>query len=476
MCALAHGRPVLACRGPSTDSELLTARGALALTPLGDVSAYARTAVELTVDPVRLRVLGEAGRRLYESRFDWGVVAGMVATELERISAQRAGAGRVVFVAHEVGGSGGMERQSERLVSGLLAAGRPVTVVARSCSLCERPGLRYVRVRTPRRPAALGYPAFFVMASVLLTGKRDGLLHTTGAIVANRAAVSTVHYCHRAAVTQVAGSRASRPGPLYRLNSALNGVLSLAGEAWCYRPERTRLLCAVSEGVASELRECFPDMAGAVRSVANGVDSTSFRPDGARRRHARAELELDDRARLALFVGGDWERKGLAYAVDALGAAPDWHLAVAGGGDPTSYLERAHRAGTQARLHFLGRVRDMARLYAGADAFVFPSAYEAFPLVALEAAASGLPLLITRVNGVEDLLHDGDNGWFILRDAADIARRLNQLAADPDLARSMGDAARRAAASYSWEAMADGYLSLYAELERRTPARALSEA
>jgi UDP-glucose:(heptosyl)LPS alpha-1,3-glucosyltransferase len=217
-------------------------------------------------------------------------------------------------------------------------------------------------------------------------------------------------------------------------------------------------------------------MAGAVRSVANGVDSTSFRPDGARRRHARAELELDDRARLALFVGGDWERKGLASAVDALALAEDWHLAVAGGGDPAPYRMKARNAGTETRLHFLGRVHDMAQLYAGADAFVFPTAYEAFPLVALEAAASGLPLLITRVNGVEDLLHDGDNGWFILRDAADIARRLAYLAADPDLARTMGDAARRAAASYSWEAMADGYLSLYAELERRTPARALSEA
>jgi glycosyltransferase involved in cell wall biosynthesis len=303
------------------------------------------------------------------------------------------------------------------------------------------------------------------VASVLLARRRDGLLHTTGAIVANGADVSTVHYCHRAAVTQVKGSRASRPGILYWTNSALNRVLSLAGEAWCYRPKRARLLCAVSSGVATELRERFPNMAGAVRSVSNGVDSSIFRPDGVGRRQIRADLGLDDEDMLALFVGGDWERKGLAHAVDALALAPQWHLAVAGPGDPALHLHRARDAGMAAKLHFLGPVREMARLYAGADAFVFPTAYEAFPLVALEAAASGLPLLVTQVNGVEDLLRDGDNGWFIRRDAADIARRLNQLAADPHLAREMGDAARRATASYSWEAMAEGYLSLYEDLE-----------
>ena len=106
----------------------------------------------------------------------------------------------------------------------------------------------------------------------------------------------------------------------------------------------------------------------------------------------------------------------------------------------------------------------MARLYAGADAFVFPTAYEAFPLVALEAAASGLPLLVTRVNGVEDVLREADNGWFIRRDAADIAQA-EPADGDPHLARRMGDAARRAAASYSWEAMAEGYLEVYADLE-----------
>jgi glycosyltransferase involved in cell wall biosynthesis len=369
----------------------------------------------------------------------------------------------VVFVAHDVGGTGGMERQSAHLVLGLLEAGRPVTVIARSCTLGEHEGLRFVRVPLPQRPATLAYPAFFLVASVVAARNRGALLHTTGAIVANRADVSSVHYCHRAAAARVATSRASRPSRLYRINAAIAARLSRAGEWWCYRPGRTRLLSAVSEGVASELREHFPPMAAHVRTVPNGVDSSVFRPDPAVRPDLRGELGIDDRAPLALFVGGDWERKGLRHAVDALAAAPDWHLAIAGDGDRDKLSARARASGTEARLHFLGSVSDMPPLYAAADAFILPTAYEAFPLVTLEAAASGLPLLVTRVNGVEDLLHEGRNGWFVSPEGRDIARRLNELTADGALARRMSAEARRAAAGFSWEAMTAGYLSVYAE-------------
>jgi UDP-glucose:(heptosyl)LPS alpha-1,3-glucosyltransferase len=497
MAALAHGRPVLGLRGCNTDAVLADAADALALTPAGDPHAFSSAAVELTRDPERLRTIGDAGRRLYESRFDWPILAQSIASVLAATTPNesavqsplsraapgartrrpaRAGTraytfgnhAEVVFVAHDVGGAGGMERQSEQLVSRVLEAGHPVTVIARTCALGERKGLRFMRVGTPRRPFILAYPAFFAVASVLVGRRREALVHATGAIVANRVDVCTVHYCHRAAAAHVMGSRASRPGPLYRLHDRACRILSRAAEAWCYRPTCARLLCAVSGGVATELRNGFPTMARAVRTVPNGVDSAVFRPDSALRARVRAELGFDERAQLALFVGGDWERKGLAYAVDALALAPDWHLVVAGSGDPAPHTERSRAAGTESRVRFLGPVHEMPRLYAAADAFVLPSAYETFSLVTFEAAAAGLPLLVTRVSGVEDLLLEGVNGWFVARDARDIARRLNELRAAPELAHSMAAAARSAAAAYSWEAMADGYLAVYAELASET--------
>jgi glycosyltransferase involved in cell wall biosynthesis len=372
-----------------------------------------------------------------------------------------------MFVAHHVGGPGGMERQSGRLVLGLLDAGHRVTVVARRCSIAPRENLTVVHVRSPRRPAAIAFPLFFLMASLKIARRRPATLHTTGALVGNRAQVSTVHFCHRAAATRLTGSRASRANPLYRLNTTIASWLSRLAESWCYRPGRTTLLCAVSNGVAAELREHFPASAERIRTVPNGVDSSEFRPDEASRPALRTRLGIANGTPLALFVGGDWERKGLRPAVDALALARDWHLAVAGHGEPTELRARAGASGAASRLHFLGPVAHMPPIYAAADAFVLPTAYEAFPLVCLEAAASGLPLLVTRVNGVEDLLRDGRNGWFVRPDGPEIATRLNELAADADLARRMATEARSAAARFTWEAMVTGYLEIYSELRDR---------
>jgi glycosyltransferase involved in cell wall biosynthesis len=71
MAALAHARPVLGLLGRNTDALLAGARDALALTPAGDRSAFSRAAIELTCDPHRMRSIGAAGRRLYETHFDW---------------------------------------------------------------------------------------------------------------------------------------------------------------------------------------------------------------------------------------------------------------------------------------------------------------------------------------------------------------------------------------------------------------------
>jgi D-inositol-3-phosphate glycosyltransferase len=68
------------------------------------------------------------------------------------------------------------------------------------------------------------------------------------------------------------------------------------------------------------------------------------------------------------------------------------------------------------------------------------------------------------VSGVRDLLESGVNGWFVDRDRDDIAARLAQLSADPALGQRMGEAARLAAAGFSWDEMVSSYAELYESL------------
>jgi glycosyltransferase involved in cell wall biosynthesis len=370
----------------------------------------------------------------------------------------------VTIVAHEVGTRGGMERQLAELAAGLLSRGHQVTVVARECRIQPHTDLEWVRVRGPRRPFSLWYPWFFVMASAMLRRRARGLVHTTGAIVFNRADVSTVHFCHRAFAAQQGARRGAKRSPLYRFNAAVASGMSRVAERYCYRPSRTRHLVAVSDGVAQELVEFFPSMAGSVSVIPNGVDTREFAPNGAVRTSVRSHLGLSDSELVALFVGGDWERKGLLYAIEAVGRVPAWRLIVVGSGDIEHYRAVARDSKAECKVIFVGHKPDSAPYYAAADAFVMPTAYEAFPLVSLEAAAAGLPLLVSRVSGVQELIVEGENGWFIGRDAEAIAERLRELASDRAGAQAMGLSARRASTRFDWAQAVDAYDRLYERL------------
>jgi glycosyltransferase involved in cell wall biosynthesis len=367
----------------------------------------------------------------------------------------------VTIVANDIGPVGGMERQLSQLISGLLTAGHRVRVISWTCELPPHPNLRWIRVPGPSRPFALAYPLFFLLGSLLVLLRGRGVVHSTGAIVLNRTAVCTVHFCHRAVATLPSFSRASKGGLPYRLNARIARSMSRLAERWCYRPGRTQRLVAVSEGVAGELRDHFPSMADRVQVIPNGVDTETFRP--------RPEDGNGYRERIdAIFVGSEWERKGLRVAIEALGESPEAALTVVGEGDVEAFRGLAERLGVGERVKFAGATSDVAPWYRRADVFLLPTSYEAAPLVTYEAAASGLPLLVTRVNGVEDLIRDGVNGWFVARDAGDVAARLRRLASDSELREKMGVAARQDSLEYSWSRVVERYIELYREITSAT--------
>jgi UDP-glucose:(heptosyl)LPS alpha-1,3-glucosyltransferase len=313
------------------------------------------------------------------------------------------------------------------------------------------------------------YPWFFLAGSLVTAVCRRGVLNTTGALVFNRADVSTVHLCHHGIREKTAVLRASRPRLLYRLNAVGAAVLSRVAERWCYRPRRTRKLVAVSREVADELSRWLPDAPTPVDVIPNGVDRDKYVPNDEARTRIRSRLGIDDEQLVALFVGGEWEGKGLRFALDAMAAASEWHLVVVGRGDVRRYRRRADEV-APGRVSFVGERDDTTPYYAAADVFLLPSAYEAFPVSLLEAASAGLPVLVTRVGGAEDMVTHGQNGWFIERDAEVIAERLRQLGSDQESMEEMGAAARETTRQMSWGSVVGAYADLYRDLARRPQA------
>jgi len=309
-----------------------------------------------------------------------------------------------------------------------------------------------------------------VFGSLAVWRWRRGIVQATGAIVANRVDVIAVHYCHQVGV--VTPSRSTR---LYRLHVRAMGLLSRLGERACFRANRgARFLC-VSEGVADEIREYYPELTERVLTIHNGVDTDTFAPG----RHSeqaqamRAAAEIAEGRLVAAFVGSEWQRKGLGAAIEALAKAPDWDLVVAGAGDRAHYQQLADSLGVGGAVHWLGVVRDVQTVYELADAFVLPSSYETFSLVTFEAAASGLAIIACPVNGVRELIESGSNGFLIGADPGEIAERLCELADDPALRARLGQAARQSALQFSWERMISEHEELYARLARMSETNAV---
>jgi glycosyltransferase involved in cell wall biosynthesis len=381
-----------------------------------------------------------------------------VELETDQPAARTARQPAVTIVAHDVGAVGGMERVLAELALGLVRLGHEVTVIARTCELPAGSGVTFRRVRGPSRPFLLAYPWFMVMGSLAVRRWRRGVVQATGAIVLNRVDVIAVHYCHQAGVVTP-----SRSNWLFRVSIRATGVVSRLTERLCYRANTSAEFVCVSEGVAEEIREYYPEASERVIAIHNGVDTERFAP----RTHAgagqamRESLQISRGRLVAVFAGGEWKRKGLGPAIEALAMSPDWDLVVAGGGDEKHYRELADALGVGGAVHWLGVVREMESVYELADAFLLPSSYETFSLVTFEAAASGLAVLATPVNGVRELIEDARNGFLIDREPATIADRLNQLAADPALRSRLGGAARESSLRFSWSEMVGKHSELY---------------
>jgi UDP-glucose:(heptosyl)LPS alpha-1,3-glucosyltransferase len=308
----------------------------------------------------------------------------------------------------------------------------------------------------------LRFALFYVIAAVRLAATRADVVHTLGAIVPNAAHLASVPFCTAGYIRSAGGLAPPSAPALRRANTALARLLFLAAERWTYRRARVDRLGAVSRGLQRELAESFPGVP--ILLTPNGVDRSRFRPDPNARRAVRAQLGIEDDDVVALFVGGDWHRKGLALAIQAAaeaGSRAPIRLLVVGRGDERRFTTLAHGLGIAQRVHFLGPRSDTERFYAAADVFLLPSWYETFSLAAFEAAASGLPIVAAPLSGVEELVGDGDAGMLVERDAGALGEALAALSASPETRRRLGASARERSAAYTWDRSADAVLSVY---------------
>jgi len=249
--------------------------------------------------------------------------------------------------------------------------------------------------------------------------------------------------------------------PLARLNPRHRGILKL--EKRCFRPDRVRMVVTNSRLVMRQVIDCYDFPADRIRVVPNGVDRDKYYPvSGALEKQAlRRALGWPDDKLILLFAAVDFRTKRLDLAINALAGIEErlrrrMVLAVVGGDHPEPFRSQAAELGIETV--FPGRASAMRQFYAAADLLYYPSPYEPFANVCLEAASCALPVLTTALNGSSELVEHGRGGYVVDSVEADaqIRAALNDFLELPEAARQeMGRAIQRAGQPYSWKFHAD---------------------
>ena len=335
--------------------------------------------------------------------------------------------------------------------------------------------IRWVRVRVPRRPQVVLFVVFHLLAALYFAREcvvRRARFDLVQKVESNLAFgdVAYSHFCHRAYLkNHWSHSRAAGPrGWLRWLDHTLHAFL----EPWVYR--RVQTIVVASQGLARELVDEYPFTGGKIQVIANPVDLDRMRPpqdfdrDTWRQRLGMAPGDCV----LAFVALGHFERKGLPILLEALAQheAPRPKLVIVGGTADLihGYRTRVQQMRLDDAVHFVGQQRDIRPYLWSADAFTLPSFYEVFPLVALEAAAAGLPLIVTPLYGVEEFVTSGIEGLVVDRSPEGLLAGMTQFRTlPPETQRLMGDRARLAVQKYSTDNFLLAWRAFYADWRTR---------
>jgi starch synthase len=240
--------------------------------------------------------------------------------------------------------------------------------------------------------------------------------------------------------------------------------------------ERTALeaadaIIAVSGAMRDDVLACYPAVdPQRVQVIHNGIDTEEYQPDNGTdvlERHG-----VDPATPYVIFVGRITHQKGLEHLLDAAPSIdPKAQLVLCAGAPDTPEIGERVRS----RIPKLERtiwIEEMLpkpqviQLLTHATVFVCPSIYEPMGIVNLEAMACETAVVASRVGGIPEVVAEGETGFLVEPgNADDLAARVNELLADPELAARFGKAGRkRAVEHFSWRTIAERTADLYRRL------------
>ncbi len=378
---------------------------------------------------------------------------------------------RVAFSMINCNRRDGSARAVNEVVERLSDRGHDVHLFARKVEDLDLSKVRWHRISGPGWPEVVDFVSYHVTVNRSIPDKFFDIIHSIGCntLRANVVTIQNIQPAKKKILDRLGSLE--KVSPLRRMTRA--AYLKVTSDAefklYTHRPgKQSPLFLPVSRGVERELRENYDIGPAPVKIVPNAADLKIFKPISEEQRLAwRRENGLDADDIVLIFAGGEWVRKGLDLAIRALASVSDVKAKLfIAGDDPARDTLRALAEECQVanRVLFGGFRKDVPLALASSDIFLFPSWYEAFSLATIEAAACGLPVVATSINGTEDFIRPGINGEFVENDPRHIAKVIGPLIQDAGKRQEMGRNARQLVEeNYTWDRVTEQTESAYEE-------------
>jgi glycosyltransferase involved in cell wall biosynthesis len=227
-------------------------------------------------------------------------------------------------------------------------------------------------------------------------------------------------------------------------------------DRWMYN--KIDSIVCISEATKSALLEWLPDLSGKVSVINNGIDITRFAT--AQANQSKVDVIGVD-APLILSIGRFQPEKNHRTLLKAVGLIEGAHLLLVGDGVLLEEMKRlASELHIDHRVHFLGRRNDIPELIKLSDVYVQSSIWEGFGIAALEAMAGGIPVLASKVPGLQDVV--GDAGvLFEPGNYQELAEKLDLILKDPVYLENLAKKGVARSLEFNIKNTATEYVKLY---------------
>lgn len=360
---------------------------------------------------------------------------------------------KICFYCPDFSYNSGVGTYSVDLVKRLAKRNQVTVVTANYAVRIE--GVDTITYQVPLVPEFAKIRAHYQKATEIINQNRDrfDIVHTDAGSF-NQDVIT----CHGLYRYWVEKQRQLSPvrNALTRIHPTSNLLLDY--EKKIYTRKLYKKIIAPSNGTKRDLANFYNVPSDEVEVILPGIDTKRFAPDKKSGKALREELGLE--GTVLLFTGYDFKRKGLEFVIRSMTKIKDSTLLVAGRDrNEGKYRALARKLGLENRIVFLGFIKRMEEIYKAGDIYVFPTFHESFAATTLEAAASGLPIVATKINGTEELIKEGYNGYFVKQNPDEIASRVNKIIEKG--AASMGRNSRMQAKKFNWDTTARKITKLY---------------